>query len=101
MAIGRFARLCGFSLQEEADIATAAGEALIAAAQRDAAKRAGGFSVTCTFENNELRIEIQSCTDSEEPQRGGFGTIIMRRLMNEVAYSRGGTRVRLVKRKDD
>lgn len=100
-AIARFAQLCGFPADRVADIATAAGEALIAAAQYSNAKRGGGFSVTCTFEDQELRIEIQGSAAAPASERsGGFGTIIMRTLMNEIAYSRGGTRVRLVKRMD-
>lgn len=93
MTVSRFSNLCGYSQEDQADIATAVGEALIGAAQYR-----GGFSVTCTFEGNELRIEIQS-SGNAGAERGGFGTIIMRRLMNEISYSRGGTRVCLVKRK--
>lgn len=100
MAITRFANLCGFSTEQQADIATAAGEAIIAAAEHSRAKRGGGFSVRCTFEEKELRIEIQSSGDAQSRDNGGFGTIIMRRLMNEISYSRGGTRVRLVKRRE-
>ena len=100
-AIARFAQLCGFLPDRVADIATAAGEALTAAAQYSHAKHGGGFSVTCTFEDQELRIEIQSSAATPAEQRqSDFGTIIMRTLMNEIAYSRGGTRVRLVKRMD-
>ena len=94
MAISRFAGLCGFSHEEQADIATAVGEALITSAQYR-----GGFGVTCTFDEGELRIEIQSSGNAGEGSTG-FGTIIMRKLMNEISYSRGGTRVRLIKRKE-
>ncbi len=98
-AIARFGNLCGFSAEQVGDIATGAGEALINAAHYSHAKRGGGFSVTCTFDEGELRIEIQSSGPSAEAERsGGFGTIIMRTLMNDISYSRGGTRVRLVKR---
>lgn len=101
MAIARFAGLCGFSLEEREDIATAAGEALIAAAQHNRDKHGGGFSVACTFQEHELRIEIQSSGNAQTHAGSGFGTIIMRRLMNELSFSRGGTRVRLVKRKEE
>lgn len=100
-AIGRFAHLCGFSAEHVADIATAAGEALIDAAHYSRLKRGGGYSVTCAFEERELRIEIQNSAANPEAESGnGFGTIIMRTLMNDISYSRGGTRVRLVKRMD-
>ena len=100
-AIGRFARICGFSELAVSDIRVAAGEALICAADRSRYQRGGGFSVHCTFEDDELRIDIQdSGGDQERPAESGYGTIIMRSLMNDVRYSRGGTRVSLVKRMD-
>ena len=100
-AIGRFARMCGFREPIVADIRTAAGEALIAAADHSRFKRGGGFSVHCAFEDDELRIDIQdSGTDHVRETDNGYGTIIMRSLMNDVTYSRSGTRVRLVKRLD-
>lgn len=98
-AIVSFARLCGFPEAEVADIRSAVGEALANAAQYGRAKRGGGFSVNCTFEDSELRIEIQDSGQGfDERAASGFGTIIMRTLMSDVSYSRGGTRVRLVKR---
>jgi len=98
-AIGRFARICGFAEPAVSDIRSAAGEALIAAADHSRFKRGGGFSVMCAFENDELRIEIQdSGTDHARREDNIFGTIMMRSLMTDVSYSRGGTRVRLVKR---
>ena len=98
-AIGRFARMCGFAEPLVSDIRTAAGEALIAAADHSRFKRGGGFSVHCAFENDELHIDIQdSGTDDVSQSENAYGTIIMRSLMNDVTYSRGGTRVRLVKR---
>jgi anti-sigma regulatory factor (Ser/Thr protein kinase) len=98
-ATASFARLCGFPEGEVADIRLAVGEAVTNAAQYGRAKRGGGFSVNCTFDEGELRIEVQDSGhgfDGSEPS--GFGTIIMRTLMNSITYSRGGTRVRLVKR---
>lgn len=101
-AIGRFARICGFSEPAVGDIRTAAGEALIAAADHSRYKRGGGFSVHCTFEEDELRIDIQdSGTDHSRQADNAFGAIIMRTLMNDVSFSRGGTRVRLVKKLND
>lgn len=75
------------------------GEAVTNAAQYGRAKRGGGFSLNCTFDDGELRIEVQdSGRGFDENAPSGYGTIIMRTLMNSITYSRGGTRVRLVKR---
>lgn len=99
-AIGRFARMCGFAEAGAADVRIAAGEALISAASRSRGRR-GGFSVHCTFEQNELRIDVQDSGNGEQNgSENTYGTIIMRSVMNDVSYSRGGTRVRLVKRLD-
>ncbi len=98
-AIGRFARICGFSEPDVADIRFAAGEALIASAENSRSRRGGGFSVHCAFECDELRVEIQeSQTGQITAGANSYGTIIMRSLMNDVSYSKGGTRVRLVKK---
>ena len=97
-AICSFARLCGFPEHDVSDIRIAAGEAVTAAAAHGHAKRDGGFSVACTFEEGELRIVIQDSGPLGKRVPSRYGTIIMRTLMNGVSYSRGGTRVRLVKR---
>ncbi len=99
-AIVSFARLCGFGQAEAADIQTASGEALLNASQYGRrGPHGGGFSVHCSFEHGELRIEIQdSGRGFDSGRAGGFGTIIMRTLMNDISYSHGGTRVRLIKR---
>ncbi len=66
--------------------------------------------VKCAFGRGELRIEIQdsgsaftepSDRSSVEPDdRGrGFGIFLMRRLMDEVAFARNGTLIRLVRRR--
>lgn len=101
-AVGKFARLCGFSEREVADIRAAVGEALIGASQHASTPHGGGFTVTCRCESGELRVEIQdSGGDEEERTTSRFGTIIMRTLMNSVEYSRGGSRVCLVKRLEE
>ena len=99
-AIARFARLCGFDEARVADISLAAGEALTAAAEHSRNRRGGGFSVHCTCDRDELRIDVQESAAGEGRTApvSIYGTVIMRSLMNEVAYSRGGTRIRLVKR---
>lgn len=98
-AISRFARICGFAERDVADIRIAAGEALIASAEHSRSLRGGGFSVYCSFESDELQVEIQESRTGQTPDAANsYGTIIMRSLMNDVSYSKGGTRVRLVKR---
>jgi len=110
-AIAGFARICGFSLEEIADIRTAAGEALSNAVEHGHNRRSSGFSVRCSFDDEELTIEIRdngdgfllaSSIDSgasqEEPERG-FGILLMRRLMDRVSFERNGTCVRLTRHK--
>ncbi len=99
-AITSFAHLCGFGEAEVADIRLACGEALVNASQYGRrGVHGGGFSVHCSFEGGELRIDVQdSGRGFPASGAGGFGTIIMRSLMNDISYSRGGTRIRLVKR---
>ena len=98
-AIGRFARMCGFPEPQVSDIRQAVGEALISAAEHSRSKHGGGFSVQCTFEADELRMDIQdSRTGEHAAPANTFGSLMMRSLMNDVSYSKGGTRVRLVKR---
>lgn len=97
-AIASFARLCGFPETDVSDIRLAAGEAVTAAAAHGYTKRGGGFSVNCAFENGELRVEIQDSGLEGSRELSRYGTIIMRTLMSSISYSRGGTRVRMVKR---
>ncbi len=107
-AIASFARLCGFDEEVTSDIKLAAGEALSNASEYGRGRKNGGFSVSCSFDDLELRIEIQdsgagfetpSFADDIAPdeRNRGFGIFIMRRLMDSVNYSKGGTRVRLVR----
>lgn len=91
--------MCGFSIDQVFDIREATGEALVAAVEHSGALRhGGGFSVYCQFEEGELMIEVQESGGSHNMVTNAFGTIIMRSLMNEVRYSQGGKRVRLMKK---
>jgi serine/threonine-protein kinase RsbW len=108
--VASFANACGFSETEIADIRLAAGEALSNAVEHGAGgRRSQGFTVECRFDGTELSIEICdggggfSAPAFEgkivPDQRGrGFGIFLMRRLMDDVAFSRNGTVVRLVRR---
>ncbi len=107
-AIASFARICGFSQEEVADIRLAAGEALSNAVEHGISERSNGFSVRCIFEDDELTIEIRDNgqgftlekrdqTPIEERNRG-FGIFLMRRLMDGVQFDRNGTMVRLTRR---
>lgn len=107
--VAGFAGACGFSESEIADIRLAAGEALSNAVEHGGRVRSTGFTVECSFDGEELSIEIrdsglgflapQPQTAVQPDQRGrGFGIFLMRRLMDEVAFIRNGTIVRLVRR---
>jgi len=107
-AIASFARLCGFDDEAIADIRLAAGEALSNASEYGRGRRNGGFSVACSFQDDEIRIEIQDSgegfdapPDADEigpdDRNRGFGIYIMRRLMDSVTFAKNGTRVKLVR----
>ena len=109
-AIVRFARLCGFSQDDVADIRIAAGEALSNAVEHGSTHRSSGFSVQCTLDEDELRIEIRDngggftyeslhMTSPLEKRDRGFGILLMLRLMHGVEYTRNGTCVRLYRRR--
>ena len=104
--IAGFAASCGFSESEVADIRLAAGEALSNAVEHGG--RGGRFSLACTFNGRELAIEIRDAglgfaapremASVEPDHRGrGFGIFLMRRLMDDVSFSRNGTVVRLIR----
>ncbi len=104
-----FARACGFSAQELADIEAAVGEGLANSVEH-AHRSDDGIEVTATRNGGTLVIEIKDsgggfdhgrvCAKARPPTEAprGFGTFIMRELMDEVSYSEVGTRLRLVKR---
>jgi serine/threonine-protein kinase RsbW len=106
--IAGFATSCGFSESEVADIRLAAGEALSNAVEHGGGAAAGSFSVTCAYDGRELAIEIRDAgtgfpapcemASVEPDHRGrGFGIFLMRRLMDDVSFSRNGTVVRLIR----
>jgi anti-sigma regulatory factor (Ser/Thr protein kinase) len=108
-SIASFASVCGFSETEVADIRLAAGEALSNAVEHGRGARSSGFSVRCKFDHDELTVEVHDSGtgftsppeyDRVEPDvRGrGFGIFLMRRLMDDVSFTRNGTIVRLVRR---
>ncbi len=108
-AIASFARICGFSADEVADIRLAAGEALSNAVEHGRAPKSNGFSVRCNFFEDELTIEIRDNGEGFslegkrdetpiEQRNRGFGIFLMRRLMDGVHFDRNGTLVRLTRR---
>lgn len=108
-AIASFARICGFTTEEVSDIRLAAGEALSNAVEHGRATRSSGFSVRCSFIEEELTIEIrdngegfslESKRDETpiEQRSRGFGIFLMRRLMDGVQFDNNGTCVRLIRR---
>jgi anti-sigma regulatory factor (Ser/Thr protein kinase) len=109
-AIASFARLCGFSSEDVAEIKVAAGEALSNAVEHGHANRSNGFSVRCSMEDDELRIEIRDNGEGFMPEAlrigtppeqrdRGFGILLMRRLMDGVQFDNNGTCVRLYRRR--
>jgi anti-sigma regulatory factor (Ser/Thr protein kinase) len=107
-AIASFARICGFSRDDIDDIKVAAGEALCNAVEHGQAHRSNGFSVSCSLQDDELRIEIRDNGEGFAPERlrastpeadRGFGILLMRRLMDGVQFADNGTCVRLYRRR--
>ncbi len=108
--VAGFAGACGFSEADIADIRLAAGEALSNAVEHGNGHSPGGFTVECGFDGDALSIEIRDSgqgfaapalisTAVTPDQRGrGFGIFLMRRLMDDVAFARNGTVVRMVRR---
>jgi anti-sigma regulatory factor (Ser/Thr protein kinase) len=70
--------------------------------------RSNGFSVHCTFQDEEVTIEIcdngtgfsleSPATESPGSRGRGYGIFLMRKLMDVVRFERDGTCVRLVRR---
>lgn len=107
-AVTAFARQW-FSGEDLSDVESAVGEALANCAEHGH-RNGTDIEVGCRFDNESLFIEIKdagrgfdcwNATDSVQPLSNsprGYGTYIMRRLMDEMEYSEHGTRLRLVKR---
>jgi anti-sigma regulatory factor (Ser/Thr protein kinase) len=100
--------VCGLSREEVDDIRLAAGEAIGNAVEHGSASRSRGFSVRCSFVDDELTIEIRDDGDgfdpseTYEPSPGrphGYGIFLMQRLMDTVAFEKDGTCVRLRRRR--
>jgi len=104
-SIASFASVCGFSEAEVADIRLAAGEALGNAVEHGKSQRSSGFSVRCTFDGEQLIVEVRDNGSGFSPfvdditppldRERGLGIYLMRRLMDDVSYSHNGTLVRL------
>ena len=110
-SVASFARVCGFSEREVADIALAAGEAISNAVEHGRSLRSSGFSVRCSYDSDELAIEVRdNGRGFPEPPRAeeivieplrerGLGIFLMRQLMNDVSFARNGNTVRLVRKR--
>jgi anti-sigma regulatory factor (Ser/Thr protein kinase) len=104
-----FAEHCGFRGQALADIEVAVGEGLANAVEHSQ-RTDGGFEVSVSYGTAGLIVEIKDsgrgfdsekmCARARPPVEAlrGFGSFIMRELMDEVAYSESGTRLKLIKR---
>ncbi len=104
-----FARACGFRGQSLDDIEAAVGEGLANAVEHGHRDQ-GVFEVWVQRRAHELIVEIKDsgggfdhgkvCAHAGPPVEAlrGFGTFIMREVMDDVHYSEFGTRLRLIKR---
>jgi anti-sigma regulatory factor (Ser/Thr protein kinase) len=107
-AIIAFARQW-FSGDELTDIESAVGEALANCAEHGHVNGTD-IDVRCRYDGHELCVEIKdagqgferwnTCEGAKPLANAlrGYGTYIMRRLMDEIEYTERGTRIRLVKR---
>jgi serine/threonine-protein kinase RsbW len=111
-SIAGFASVCGFTETEVADIRLAAGEALSNAVEHGRGMRSSGFSVACSYDNEQLVVEVRDSGAGfvspvevgtiEPDERGrGFGIFLMRRLMDDVSFARNGTAVRMMRKHGD
>jgi anti-sigma regulatory factor (Ser/Thr protein kinase) len=110
LALLALAERCGFGEHALIDIESAIGEALANAAEHGDRASAAGFAVDATCDDASFVVEIKdygagfdadaalSAPAPEVCSARGYGIFLMRALMDEVAYSERGTRVRLVKR---
>lgn len=104
-----FARACGFGGQLLDDIEVAVGEGLANAVEHGH-RDEGVFEVWVRCSADALIVEIKDngrgfdhgtvCSHTGPPVEAlrGFGTFIMREVMDDVLYSEFGTRLRLMKR---
>jgi anti-sigma regulatory factor (Ser/Thr protein kinase) len=108
-AVVAFARYW-FSGDDLSDIESAVGEALANCAEHGYVNGTN-IDVRCRCDGRELTIEIADAGKGFERWNAcefvkplssaprGYGTFIMRRLMDEIEYTERGTRVRLLKRR--
>jgi serine/threonine-protein kinase RsbW len=108
--VAAFARDCLLLQNDINDVALAVGEACNNAAEHGHTTE-GSFSVTCSYENGELVIEVSDrgcgfdpqgkgeCSDPENLGMRGLGIFIMRSLMDDICFTvhPSGTSVRLTK----
>jgi anti-sigma regulatory factor (Ser/Thr protein kinase) len=99
-----------FSGDDLGDIESAVGEALANCAEHGHVSGTH-IDVRCSCDGRELTVEIADAGKGFErwnacefmkPRSSaprGYGTFIMRRLMDEIEYTERGTRVRLLKRR--
>jgi len=103
-----FARRCGFVDQLLDDIEAAVGEGLANAVEHGHGDD-GGLEVSARRDGEALVVEIKDSGrgfDHATVGAGappvealrGFGSFIMRQLMDDVGYTEFGTRLRLIKR---
>ncbi len=104
-----FARAVGFCEQGLDDIEVAVGEALANAVEHGRQADRGVLEVSAHRNEHSLVVEIKDdgkgfdhsgqCHPVRPPAESlrGFGSFIMGELMDEMVYSDGGTRLRLVK----
>jgi anti-sigma regulatory factor (Ser/Thr protein kinase) len=108
-AIVAFAREW-FAGEELSDVESAVGEALANCVEHGHVL-GSNIDVHCRYDGGALYVEIADAGrgferwNIREPAKPpadaprGYGTYIMRRLMDEIEYSERGTRIRLVKRR--
>jgi anti-sigma regulatory factor (Ser/Thr protein kinase) len=108
-AVTAFAREW-FSGDDLSDIESAVGEALANCAEHGYVNGTN-IDVRARFDGRELTVEISDAGKGFERWNAlefvkprcsaprGYGTFIMRRLMDEIEYTDRGTRVRLLKRR--
>jgi anti-sigma regulatory factor (Ser/Thr protein kinase) len=109
LALTAFAARCGFAQHLLVDVESAIGEALANAAEHGDRDAARGFVVDALCDHAQLVVEIKDygagfdadavVASAPDTSAGrGYGIFLMQTLMDEIAYSERGTRVRLVKR---
>ncbi len=101
---------CGFDAETLSDIESATGEGLANAIEHGDFATQEGFAVCVSFDRAWFAVDIKdfgagfdtgtvTATCPDPPNGRGYGIFLMHALMDEVAYSESGTRIRLVKRR--